>query len=58
MRTEMVSPLVNLSSANMEPALSGELKKLQCPVAVSGHDAPPNIALFRRCPVMARSLPR
>lgn len=52
MRRETVSPLVSASSAKEEPASSGALKKLQCPVAASGHDVPPNIALFRLSPVI------
>ncbi|MER5412865.1 hypothetical protein [Streptomyces virginiae] len=52
MRKETVSPLVSASSAKEEPASFGELKKFQCPVAASGHDVPPNIALFRLSPVI------
>ncbi len=54
-RRETVSPLVNASSAKEEPPSSGALKNLQCPVAASGHDVPPNIALCRLSPVMWRS---
>ncbi|MFE5861874.1 hypothetical protein ACFQ77_15145 [Streptomyces virginiae] len=52
MRKETVSPLVSASSAKEEPESFGELKKLQWPVAASGHDVPPNIALFRLSPVI------
>lgn len=55
MLKETVSPLARALSAKEEPASSGELKKLQRPVAASGHDVPPSIALFRLFPVMLRS---
>lgn len=55
MRRETVSPLVSAPSAKEKPASFGELKKLQRPVAASGHDVPPNIALVRLSPVIPRS---